>query len=74
MSPLRFDLNAYSQLCPSKNDTENFRDYVDNKFFSIVEVSMSSSFAMRSVRDKKFTFESKLSAMGKITVFCLFSD
>jgi len=65
-STLRFDYNAYMQKAPFKDDKVNFRDYFSKKFLSVVEVSMSSSYATRSIRDKRFTFESKLSTLGNV--------
>lgn len=51
-------------MAPLFNDQKQFPNYFSQNYLSIVEVSMSSNFATRSVMDKKFTFESKLSTLG----------
>jgi len=60
VSSIRTDYDIYS----SKIKKENFIEYISKKFLSVVEVSMTSNYATRSVMDKKFSFESKLSILG----------
>jgi len=66
ISESRFDFDSYSNdgVTPGTQSLKPFNEYFTDNFYSIVEVSMASNFATRSVWEKKYTFESKLSTLG----------